>query len=223
MNTSDKKREYMIAYRNDPTNKEKARLRAAAWRAADPDRARATESASRLRHKAHRQKYNQEYREVNRERLKTRDALRYEMHCARIQSIPELKEEQARKVRPIRREYMRKRRKEDVGFRLSLNLRDRVSKAVKASGGRKAALTERLVGCSAVALRQHLESKFTSGMTWNNYGFRGWHIDHIIPCSAFDLRDPKQQNLCFHYTNLQPLWAVDNQRKGKKALCEPIA
>jgi len=52
-------------------------------------------------------------------------------------------------------------------------------------------------------------------MTWSNYG-KGWHIDHIKPCASFDLSNPEQQKICFHYTNLQPLWAIDNIKKGAK-------
>ena len=53
-------------------------------------------------------------------------------------------------------------------------------------------------------------------MTKENHGF--WHIDHIIPCASFNLKDPKQQTKCFHYTNLQPLWAKENLSKGAKIL-----
>ena len=60
----------------------------------------------------------------------------------------------------------------------------------------------------------HLESLFVPGMTWDNQG--EWHIDHVIPCAAFDLTDPAQQSECFHYTNLQPLWAVDNLKKAAR-------
>lgn len=63
-------------------------------------------------------------------------------------------------------------------------------------------------------LAQHLESQFTDGMSWDNYG--QWHIDHIRPCVSFDLTDPEQQKECFNYTNLQPLWAKDNLSKGGK-------
>jgi hypothetical protein len=57
-------------------------------------------------------------------------------------------------------------------------------------------------------------------MSWDNYGFYGWHIDHIKPCSYFDLSDTRQQDLCFHYTNLQPLWAKDNMKKHGKISIE---
>ena len=75
--------------------------------------------------------------------------------------------------------------------------------------------TVTLLGCSKVELKQYLEGKFTFGMNWKNYGF-GWHIDHIKPCSKFDLARLEEQRRCFHYTNLQPLWARENLSKGNK-------
>ncbi len=42
------------------------------------------------------------------------------------------------------------------------------------------------------------------------------HVDHIRPCASFDLTRASQQRACFHFTNLQPLWAADNRRKGAK-------
>ena len=62
----------------------------------------------------------------------------------------------------------------------------------------------------------YLQGKFKEGMHWNNLG--KWHIDHIRPCASFDLTDPEQQKQCFHYTNLQPLWAAENIRKGAKVI-----
>ena len=70
-----------------------------------------------------------------------------------------------------------------------------------------------LLGCSIEEFINHMESKFTNGMTWDNYGVLGWHMDHIIPCASFDLTDEKQQRECFHYTNLQPLWHYENRAK----------
>ena len=73
-----------------------------------------------------------------------------------------------------------------------------------------------MIGCTIERLRNHLEAQFTDGMSWENYGKNGWHVDHIRPCASFDLTDPEQQRQCFHYTNLQPLWATDNMRKSAK-------
>jgi hypothetical protein len=101
-----------------------------------------------------------------------------------------------------------------IEFRLRIVLSSRVNRLIK--GKRNKTLD--LIGCDVKKLKQHLESKFLNGMNWENYGFYGWHIDHIIPCSSFDLTDPEQQKKCFHYTNLQPLWAEDNLRKSDKIL-----
>ena len=58
-------------------------------------------------------------------------------------------------------------------------------------------------------------------MTWKNHGLKGWHIDHIIPCAAFDLTKEEEQKKCFHYSNLQPLWWIDNLKKSNKMEGEP--
>ena len=75
-----------------------------------------------------------------------------------------------------------------------------------------------VVGYALDELKKHLEKQFANNMTWENYGRNGWHIDHIRPCASFDLSEPAQQRECFHYSNLQPLWAKDNLAKGKKLL-----
>jgi len=72
------------------------------------------------------------------------------------------------------------------------------------------------LGCNDETFKEYIQSKFTEGMSWENRGFRTWHIDHIIPINSFDLTDPEQQRKCFHYTNLQPLWWLDNLRKGDR-------
>jgi hypothetical protein len=65
-------------------------------------------------------------------------------------------------------------------------------------------------------LKKHLESLFEEGMTWENWNREGWHIDHIKPLSSFDLRKEEEQRKAMHYTNLQPLWAEENIKKGNK-------
>jgi hypothetical protein len=79
---------------------------------------------------------------------------------------------------------------------------------------KKSKSTQELIGCDIEQLWIHLEKSFKSGMTRKNYG--KWHVDHIIPCASFDLTKPEEQAKCFHYTNLQPLWASENLAKGSK-------
>ena len=83
---------------------------------------------------------------------------------------------------------------------------------------KKCKKTLELTGCTLEFLYNYLESKFTKGMSWDNYGKFGWHIDHIIPCSSFDMSNPEEQKKCFHYTNLQPLWWLDNLKKSNKIM-----
>lgn len=108
------------------------------------------------------------------------------------------------------------RRTSNAGFKLACVLRSRIRIALKCSVATKQAETEALLGCSILELKQHLESLFQAGMSWENHGACGWHIDHKKPCAAFDLTDSKQQFECFHFSNLQPLWAEANLKKGSK-------
>lgn len=114
------------------------------------------------------------------------------------------------------REYVKKRARLDPAFKISRYLRARMSKAIINQKAYKSNKTFELIGATSDFVREHLESQFKPGMTWDNYGLHGWHIDHIRPCASFDLTDPEQQKQCFHYTNLQPLWAEENLRKGDK-------
>jgi len=74
----------------------------------------------------------------------------------------------------------------------------------------------RLLGCTMAEFVAHIESLWSDGMSWANWTRDGWHIDHIVPLSAFDLTDTEQLKAACHYTNLRPLWATDNLRKGAK-------
>lgn len=106
------------------------------------------------------------------------------------------------------------RRKSDPVFRLRWNISRRVNYLLRGIG--KSARTVELLGCSVQELREHLEKQFKPGMTWENHSRNGWHIDHIKPCSSFNLADPEEQKRCFNYKNLQPLWMIENMKKGDK-------
>jgi hypothetical protein len=108
------------------------------------------------------------------------------------------------------------RRRTDPEFKLMSNLRTRIWSALNYVGKKKNCRTIELIGCTIDFLKDYLAARFQSGMTWDNYG--DWHIDHILPCASFDLTIIEQQNICFNYKNLQPLWAVDNLKKGDRII-----
>ena len=109
-------------------------------------------------------------------------------------------------------EKKKQRRKENIEVRILHNLRSRINKALR--GAAKSKRTMELLGCTIEDLCKHLENQFVPEMTWENYGIRGWHVDHIFPCKLFDMTDLEEQKKCFHFTNLQPLWAGDNLSKN---------
>jgi len=106
----------------------------------------------------------------------------------------------------------------DLSFRMKNILQKRIAACVR--GYHKSQSTIQLLGCSIEDFKTHIENQFhkDSRMSWETYGPKGWHIDHIIPCASFDLSDPEQQKICFHYTNLRPLWWDENIAKGSKII-----
>ena len=119
-------------------------------------------------------------------------------------------------IRAYNKKWIKNKRHNDINYRIKGNLRNRIRDAIK--GRRKSATTIKLLGCSWDDYVKYIESLFTYGMTWNNYG-RGngkWNIDHIIPLASFDFNVQGEQEKAFHFTNTQPLWEIDNFKKGSK-------
>jgi hypothetical protein len=99
---------------------------------------------------------------------------------------------------------------------MSENIRRRINHFLKTSNTPKKGSTFNIVGCTPQFLKEHLEKQFKDGMSWDNYGLYGWHIDHILPLSSAKNED-EIYKLC-HYTNLQPLWAKENLSKSNKII-----
>lgn len=116
------------------------------------------------------------------------------------------------------RQYVKDRWKNDVEYRIVRKMRANLRTCLKNYKLKKTEKTFELIGCSIETFRKHMEQKFQVGMNWDNHGVKGWHIDHIIPCSHFDLKNIEEQKKCFHYTNLQPLWWYDNLSKSDKLI-----
>lgn len=166
--------------------------------------------------------YNKIWRVKNRERyLASRKAYRLK-HKARIR-VQSAKCHAKRKTDPKRlSEYLAGNRARTAVYRTNPNflilcrLRKRLWTVL--NGAKKSEGTEQLLGCSLDDFRIYLESRWQVGMHWGNYGNKQgqWSIDHIIPCAIFDLSKAEHQRRCFHFSNMQPLWHVENLSKHKK-------
>ena len=118
-----------------------------------------------------------------------------------------------REANPEKRKSSMDIQRAKISHKLASTLRSRLRSILKWKGRRKIDSSIEALGCSVDEFRAHLESKFSEGMTWSNWKHDGWHIDHIIPLSSFNLEDPAEFRKAFHYSNTQPLWASDNQSK----------
>ena len=133
-----------------------------------------------------------------------------------VQKMDDWREKNPERARLSARVATKKRRDEDPSYRVKGTLSARFRLLLSLKGEKKDARMEAICGADFGFIAEYLEAQFTTGMTWENQGMHGWHIDHIRPCASFDLTDPEQQKECFHYSNLQPLWAKDNLSKSDK-------
>jgi hypothetical protein len=166
-----------------------------------------------LNNKEKRKQYQKEYRLNNKEKQRQYEKKWYLDNKEKVnQKCKQWRLNNKKHIREYHNKYERERKKRNPNYKLAKIIRSRICLALK--NGYKSKRTTELLGCSFKEVWNHLESKFQPGMTKENHGL--WHVDHIRPCSSFNLTDPEQQKICFHYTNLQPLWAEDNMKKGAK-------
>jgi hypothetical protein len=153
------------------------------------------------------------YRKNRYQKNKAKEKQYYQEHRMEIiQKHKKYYEKNKESILIRHRIYKNKKMITDINFRLASYLRTRIWIALK--GICKSNTTLKLIGCSIEQLKLHLESKFTKGMSWDNYG--KWEIDHIKPCCSFDLKKKSEQSKCFNYANLQPLWKkINRQKQGK--------
>jgi hypothetical protein len=127
------------------------------------------------------------------------------------------KEKEYRKKNRIKiNERIKKRYTENEIFRLRTNMKNRVKLFLNSKQITKKNTTFEIVGCNPKELKEHIEKQFKIGMSWENYGYYGWHIDHIIPLSSAKTEEDVYR--LSHYTNLQPLWGEENYKKGNKLI-----
>lgn len=172
--------------------------------------------------------YKAKYREKNRQELRDKNKVYYkenrpkklEYHKWYRENYKEKRLEAQRKYYKNNRELCNKKSrtnikkliKTSINHKLRKRLRDRIYCAIKQNI--KSKHTMELLGCTTDYFKQYIESKFTIDMSWENYTRYNWNIDHIMPCSYFDMSIPENQKMCFHYTNMQPLSWYNNMKKS---------
>lgn len=174
-----------------------------AWRSENSEKIKRAYKSWTKSHTEHMRSYRRAY-----------SPRRNELYQQNRERICKRKRELAPKYRSRIRAYFRLRRKTNIQFALADRLRATMNRALRRQFTRKSARTFDLIGCSPTALRAHIESLFLPGMSWSNRTL--WHVDHKLPLASFNLADPAQQRKAFHFSNLQPLWAKDNQSKGSR-------
>ena len=190
-------------YHNDPEFRERQKAASAA---------RAVKKADEIR------EYQKKYKEANKEKIREYGRIR---QLTQYEYNTEFREKKKAGMRAIygtesHREYAKAyrsmKRSSDLNFKLADNLRSRLRDALH--GRSKSAHTLELLGCTLDFFKGYIEAQFQPGMTWENWSYEGWHLDHERALANFDLSDPKQQSEAFHYTNIQPMWGKENIAKS---------
>lgn len=155
------------------------------------------------------------YRLINKDKIRESGAIYYQLNKERIiQNVSEYRIKNKDKLREKKKEYVKRRKKNEPLFKFKIIVRGIVCNSFKRRKGayNKTLRTEEILGCSLFEFKEYITSRFSEGMSMDNHG--EWHLDHIIPlATAKTEEDIIKLN---HYTNFQPLWAIDNLRKGYK-------
>lgn len=196
------------------------------------ERFRVWARAYRIKNKEKMQDYRIQYEKENKEQIAARKREYFQKNKEQKSAYrKEYRAKNRKKVNDTQRAYrsanksrLRERDRKYAVDRYHTNIQARLGNLVRArikdalGDKRKVGSAVRDLGCTVNELKFYLDGKLKDGMTWENYGYHGWHIDHIMPLAYFDLSDREQFLRAVHYTNLQPMWAKDNLRKGKKLL-----
>lgn len=158
---------------------------------------------------------DKKYNQKNKEKIRIKKSIYRNNNKEKyIEYNKQYNKENKEKINEIKRIYQKNKIKTDPLFRLSRILRSRIQNAFKSKSFYKKKNTHQILGCDLSEAKEYIEKLFIKGMSWDNYG--EWHIDHIIPLS-YAKNEQEMINLN-HYTNLRPIWAKENLKKGKKII-----
>jgi len=163
-------------------------------------------------------KQSREWRKTHKEQHKNTNKKYFENHQEEIKKYrKDYYQENKERINKSRIIF----KNNNINAKIAANLRTRIGRALKCLN--KSDKTLNILGCTVEQFRKHLESQFKDGMSWENYGrgwgnkgMKEWHIDHKIPIDIFNLSKDSEKRICFHWSNLQPLWAKENLIKSNK-------
>lgn len=200
-------------------NKDKVKQRTILWQLNNRDKAREIDRKSHQKaRKLHPDKFKAEHKiwsSKNKLKLKASHAKYYKDNCQKlIQFAKTYYLNNKIKIREYDKLRRRKKYNSDPIFKLIALHRRRLARALKGKG--KPTSSHLLLGCEIEIWKKHIENLWMTGMTWDNHGMYGWHIDHIKPLASFNFNNISEIYKAFHYSNTQPLWAKENLSKGSK-------
>jgi hypothetical protein len=166
--------------------------------------------------------YCKKYKRNNKEKISEYNKTYKQEHSEEISEYNSKYDKENREtLRVTRGVYRTNRLKTDPNFKMACTLRNRICGIMKLKNSKKSAKTLELLGCSLDFFKTWMEYQFTPEMTFENHG-SVWHVDHVTPCSSFDMTDEEQQKICFSWKNMQPLIGSENLSKNGKIINEVI-
>lgn len=179
-----------------------------------------------LKNKEKKKEYDKKYREDNKQKIKSYRKTNEEKNkeynkLYRLKNIEKIRNREKEHYKNNKEKnseqcnkYQKSRKKTDPLFKLRCNIRNLILLSIKKQGYTKNSKSCQILGCTFEEFKLHLERQFTVGMTWHNQG--KWHLDHIYPVSL--AKDEEELIKLNHYTNFQPMWAIENIIKGNKII-----
>ena len=155
---------------------------------------------------------NKKWSENNKEHIKEKAKLYRENSLPRTEYYKEWYQNNINTIKDRTKLYKCNKRKTDYLFNAKDKIGNLIRSSLKKKGFKKQSRTCEILGCDYEFFIQYIADKFLDGMSWNNHG--EWHLDHIYPISK--AIDENHMILLNHYTNFQPMWKLDNIKKGNK-------
>lgn len=199
----DCEKEYMDVYvKENPEKMQEIKNR---WAEKNPEKRR----QASLKWSRENVEYRKQYYEDNKEEILEKHKIYREENK---DWLSKRKAEYQKENREKLNEYIKNKYHTDTNYKLYRLISGRILDVL--NGRTKTDTTKYLLGCSINKFKKHIEAQWSKGMSWDNWSHDGWHLDHIISCSLFDLECEYQQKVAFHWSNYQPLWGSENMSKG---------